>query len=98
MSCLIRRDAAVPSRGTLLPGGFRQARNGQGKMTGMSDPSPAVRALHQVAVHVVARARQQATGRFSLRVTSGGFGTPELRPDSWRVRVSNGTLLVEADA
>jgi hypothetical protein len=67
-------------------------------MTGMSDPSPAVRPLHQVAVHVVARVRQQATGRFSLRVTSGGFGTPEFGPDSRRVRVSNGTLLVEADA
>lgn len=45
----------------------------------------------------MARARVQATGRFSLRVTPGGFGTPEFGADSRRVRVSYGTLIVEAD-
>jgi hypothetical protein len=54
--------------------------------------------LHQVAVHVVARARQQATGRFSLRVTPGGFGTPEFGTEGRRVRVSDGLLIVESDA
>ncbi len=54
--------------------------------------------LRRVAVHVVARARQQATGRFSLRVTSGGFGTPEFGPDARRVRIAGTTLIVESDA
>jgi hypothetical protein len=53
--------------------------------------------LHRVAVHVVARARSQATNRFSLRVTPGGFGTPEFAPELRRVRVSGATLVVERD-
>jgi hypothetical protein len=56
-----------------------------------------VTALRRIAVHVVARARFQTTGRFSLRVTPGGFGTPEL-PDGRRVRVSGPMLVVESDA
>lgn len=55
-------------------------------------------ALQRVAVHIVARARQQGAGRFSLRVTPGGFGTPEFGPDGRRVRVSRGFLIVESDA
>jgi hypothetical protein len=67
----------------------------------MSDPIALTStrdALHCVAVHVVARSRQQATGRFSLRVAPGGFGTPDFGPDERRVRVSVGRLLVESDA
>src|SRR6187200_3222134 len=64
----------------------------------MDGPSPATRTLHLVAVHIVARARQQAVGRFSLRITPGGFGTPEFGADGRRVRVSGGTLIVESDA
>ena len=64
----------------------------------MDAPSSAVDTLHQVAVHILARARQQATGRFSLRVTPGGFGTPEFGAESRRVRVAGGTLIVESDA
>jgi len=67
-------------------------------MSDMNNPPLALRTLHLVGVHVVARARQQATGRFSLRVTPGGFGTPEFGADSRRVRVAHGTLIVEADA
>jgi hypothetical protein len=67
-------------------------------MADMPERSPTLRTLHQVAVHIVARARQQATGRISLRVTSGGFGTPEFGVDSTRVRVAHGTLIVERDA
>jgi hypothetical protein len=51
--------------------------------------------LRRVAVHIVARARQQATGRFGLRVTPGGFGTPEYGPELARVRVSGGLLVRE---
>jgi hypothetical protein len=53
--------------------------------------------LRRVAVHIVARARVEASGRFSLRVTPGGFGTPELGPDGRRIRVSGSNLLVESD-
>ena len=53
-------------------------------------------ALQRVAVHIVARARQQATGRFGLRVTPGGFGTPEFGNDLTRVRVSGGALVRES--
>ena len=49
--------------------------------------------LQVVAVHIVARARSQATGRFGLRPTVGGFGTPEFGVDVTRVRVA-GTMLV----
>ena len=54
--------------------------------------------LHRVAVHIVARARVEASGRFSLRLSPGGFGTPELAPDGRRVRVSGTNLVVESDA
>jgi hypothetical protein len=64
----------------------------------MSDPSPAVHTLRLVGVHVLARARQEATGRFSLRITPGGFGTPEFGANCRRVRVAQGTLIVETDA
>ena len=60
--------------------------------------SPARTELHRVAVHVVARARIEATGRFSLRVTPGGFGTPEFGSDARRVRISGSNLVVESDA
>jgi len=56
-----------------------------------------VETLRRVAVHVVARARQHATGRFSLRVTPGGFGTPEFGVDQRRVRIAGRSLIVESD-
>ena len=52
-------------------------------------------ALQRVAVHIVARARSQGTGRFGLRATVGGFGTPEYGDDVVRVRVSDGLLVRE---
>jgi hypothetical protein len=60
--------------------------------------SPIDSALHLVTVHIVARSRHQATGRFSLRVTPGGWGTPEFGPDQRRVRISGTSLIVESDA
>lgn len=54
--------------------------------------------LRRIATHILARARFQATGRFSLRVTPGGFGTPEFGPNLKRVRVAGTTLVVESDA
>jgi hypothetical protein len=55
-------------------------------------------ALARVATHIVARAREQATGRFGLRVTPGGFGTPEFGNGPRRVRVSGGVLIAESGA
>ncbi|MBI4932467.1 MAG: hypothetical protein HY828_01235 [Actinobacteria bacterium] len=64
----------------------------------MSTPFDDARtALQRVAVHVIARARIEHSGRFSLRVTPGGFGTPDLGTDGRRVRVSGTHLVVESD-
>jgi hypothetical protein len=57
----------------------------------------AVATLQRVAVHIVARARVQGTGRFSLRITPGGFGTPDFGDGPMRIRVGGGTLFVEND-
>jgi len=54
-------------------------------------------ALHRVAVHVVARARVQQTGRFSLRATPDGFGTPDMGEAARRVRIARTHLVVELD-
>lgn len=63
----------------------------------LPDSFPATRdALQRVAVHIVARARSQATGRFGLRATVGGFGTPEFGDDLVRVRVSGALLVRES--
>jgi hypothetical protein len=54
-------------------------------------------ALQRVAVHIVARARNQGGAHsIGLRVTPGGFGTPEFGPDVTRVRVSSGLILHES--
>src|SRR5262245_23608986 len=50
--------------------------------------------LHRVAAHVLARRRFALTGRFGLRVTPGGFGTP-LFGDDEVVRVDGTSLLRE---
>ena len=61
--------------------------------------SPEVREeLRRVAVHIVARARVEATGRFGLRVVPNGFGTPEFGAGPTRVRVCSGALWVESTA
>jgi len=50
--------------------------------------------LHRVAAHVLARRRFALTGRFGLRVTPGGFGTP-LFGDDEVVRIDGDCLLRE---
>lgn len=64
----------------------------------MNASSSARNELHRVAVHLVARARVEEASRFSLRVTPGGFGTPEMGPQGRRVRVAGAHLVVESDA
>lgn len=49
----------------------------------------------RVAVHVVARARQQAVGRIGLVATPGGVGTPAFGPDATVVRLTGTALVVE---
>jgi hypothetical protein len=48
--------------------------------------------LQRVAVHVLARRRHARTGRFGLRATPGGIGTPAMGSDAEVVRTS-GTVL-----
>ena len=50
--------------------------------------------LHRVATHVIAKRRFDVTGRFGLRSTPGGFGTP-LFGDDEVVRVAAASLLRE---
>ncbi len=50
--------------------------------------------LQAVAVHVLARRRFEVTGRFGLRPTPGGFGTPPFGSDA--LRVSGGSFVVES--
>jgi hypothetical protein len=52
-------------------------------------------ALQQVAVHVLARRRHQLAGRFGLRATPGGIGTPAAGPDAEVVRIAGTRLLRE---
>jgi hypothetical protein len=52
-------------------------------------------ALHRVAVHVLARRRHALCGRFGLRATPLGFGTPTAGPDNEVVRTSGSWLLRE---
>lgn len=51
--------------------------------------------IQQVVVHVLARARHQAVGRFGLVATPGGVGTPAFGPDAKVVRLSGSALVVE---
>ena len=48
--------------------------------------------LHRLTAHVIARRRFLATGRFGLRVTPGGFGTPQFGDDE--VLRIDGVILV----
>ena len=45
-------------------------------------------ALQRVATHVLARRRFAVAGKFGLRATPGGFGTPAFGPDHEVVRVA----------
>jgi len=50
-------------------------------------------ALHAVAEHVMKPARERANGKFGLRFTRGGFGTPFFGDDA-QLRVEQGDLVV----
>ncbi|HET6954184.1 MAG TPA: hypothetical protein VFI47_27720 [Acidimicrobiales bacterium] len=54
-------------------------------------------ALHQVAVHVLARRRHTLTGRIGLRPAPGGLATPAFGDGGEVVRVCGGVLVVEHD-
>jgi len=51
--------------------------------------------LHRIAVHVLGRRRHALTGRFGLRPTPGGFGTPPFGDDAEVLRLSRGVLVRE---
>jgi hypothetical protein len=52
--------------------------------------------LHAVAEHVMKPAREAANGKFGLRYTRGGFGTPFFGADA-QLRVEGGELVVTGD-
>jgi len=51
--------------------------------------------IQRVATHVLARARFVATGRFGLRVTPTGIGTPAFGPDGDILRISGDHVVRE---
>jgi hypothetical protein len=53
------------------------------------------RDLQRVATHILARARFNAVGRFGLRVTPNGIGTPLFGPDGEAIRIAGDTLIRE---
>jgi hypothetical protein len=59
--------------------------------------NPTRDALQRVATHVLARARFAATGRFGLRATPGGFGTPAFGDAVEVLRVAGVVLVRERD-
>jgi hypothetical protein len=52
-------------------------------------------ALHRVAVYAVAPARRRANGKFGLRFTAGGFGTPFFGDDE-QVRIDGDRIVRQA--
>ncbi len=59
-----------------------------------SDLTAAREALRQLAVYVLGRRRHDVTGRFGLRPTPDGFGTPAFGGDQLEVVRLSGRLLV----
>lgn len=51
-------------------------------------------AAHRLAYAVVAEARRRAHGKFGLRYTAGGFGTPFFGDDE-QVRIADGSVIVQ---
>jgi hypothetical protein len=89
---LSTRDLALTGRRSLAA----VANRNQGRV--MTDLTASRQALQRVATHVLARARHQVTGRFGLRVTAGGIGTPAFGPDGEVLRISGTTLVREVGA
>ena len=61
------------------------------------DYLPRLQDAHRLAYAVVAEARRQANGKFGLRYTAGGFGTPFFRRDGLdtQIRVVAGQIVVQ---
>jgi len=59
--------------------------------------NPTRDALQRIATHVLARARFAATGKFGLRATPGGFGTPAFGGSIEVLRVAGVVLVRERD-
>jgi hypothetical protein len=65
-------------------------------LTDLPPSYPATRdQLQLVATHVLARRRHQVTGRFGLRATPGGLGTPVFGPDDEVLRLAGDRLVRE---
>lgn len=63
----------------------------------LPDDWPTQRDLaRRLATHVVAQAQAVETGHFALMPLPGGFGTPQFGVNRRRIRVSGGSVFVEA--
>lgn len=51
--------------------------------------------MHRIAAHVLGRRRHEVSGRFGLRATPGGFGTPAFGDPLEVLRVARGVLVRE---
>ncbi|HXT42492.1 MAG TPA: hypothetical protein VN748_00015 [Pseudonocardiaceae bacterium] len=51
--------------------------------------------IHRLAAHVLARRRYAVSGKFGLRATPGGIGTPAFGPEHEVLRITTTTLLRE---
>ena len=60
-----------------------------------ADETATRRELQRLATHVLARARADHGGRFGLRATPSGVGTPLFGPDDTTVRLSGTSLVLE---
>jgi hypothetical protein len=68
----------------------------EGRLAELPPTFPATRAaVHRLATHVLARRRHDVCGKFGLRATPGGIGTPAFGPEHEVVRISGTTLVRE---
>ena len=51
--------------------------------------------LQRVSTHILARARFEADGRFGLRATPSGIGTPQFGPNATVLRIAGASLIRE---
>ena len=79
MSAPDRDSAATGLRLAELPASFAATRD----------------TVHRIATHILGRRRHDLSGKFGLRATPGGIGTPAFGPEHEVVRITGTTLVRE---
>jgi hypothetical protein len=84
------------STASSLPGTTTPSKDETMGLEPLTEPYATTRAtLQRVATHVLARRRAARCGRFGLRATPGGIGTPACGPEHEVVRISGTRLIRE---